>query len=57
MRLDSEELGTKFPKSIQSRYEIWTRMMNVLTDQMYRMFEDVNDTKRSRKETSNSMAV
>ena len=57
MRLDSEELGTKFPKSIQSGYEIWTRMMNVLTDQMYRMFEDVNDIKRSRKETSNSMAV
>ena len=48
MRLDSEELGTKFPKSIQSGYEIWTRMMNVLTDQMYRMFEDVNDIKRGQ---------
>ena len=46
--MDSEELGTKFPKSIQSGYEIWTRMMNVLTDQMYRMFEDVNDIKRSQ---------
>ena len=48
MRLDSEELGTKLPKSIQSGYEIWTRMMNVLTDQMYRMFEDVNDIKRGQ---------
>ena len=56
MRLDSEEMGTKFPKSIQSGYEIWTRMMNVLTDQMYRMFEDVNDIKRGQGE-SNSMAV
>ena len=46
--MDSEELGTKFPKSIQSEYEIWTRMMNVLTDQMYRMFEDVNDIKRGQ---------
>ena len=46
--MDSEELGTKFPKSIQSGYEIWTRMMNVLTDQMYRMFEDVNDIKRGQ---------
>ena len=48
MRLDSEALGTKLPKSIQSGYEIWTRMMNVLTDQMYRMFEDVNDIKRGQ---------
>ena len=43
VRLDLEELGTRFPKSIQSGYEIWTRMTNVLTDQMYRTFEDVND--------------
>ena len=48
--MDSGELGTKFPKSIQSGYEIWTRMMNVLTDQMYRMFEDVNDIKRGQGE-------
>ena len=43
VRLDLEELGTRFPQSIQSGYEIWTHMTNVLTDQMYRTFEDVND--------------
>lgn len=43
VRLDLEELGMRFPKSIQSGYEIWTRMTNVLTDQMYCTFEDVND--------------
>ena len=43
IRLDLEKLGTRFPKSIQSGYEIWTRMTNLLTDQMYRTFEDVND--------------
>ena len=43
IRLDLEELGTRFPKSIQSGYEIWTRMTNLLTDQMYRTFEAVND--------------
>ena len=48
MRLDLEESGTKFPKSIQSGYEIWTRMTNVLTDQMYRMFEDVNDIREGQ---------
>ena len=43
IRLDLEELGTRFPKSIQSGNEIWTRMTNLLTDRMYRTFEDVND--------------
>ena len=45
IRLDLEELGTRFPKSIQSGNEIWTRMTNLLTDRMYRTFEDVNDIK------------
>ena len=38
VRLDLEELGMRFSKSTQSGYEIWTRMTNVLTDQMYRTF-------------------
>lgn len=41
--LDLEEREVSFPKSIQSGYEFWTRMTNLLTDQMYHMFEDVND--------------
>lgn len=43
VRLDLEERGVSFSRSIQNRYEFWGHMNNLLTDQMYRTFEDVND--------------
>ena len=43
VRLDLEDLGVRFLKSIQSGYYFWGRMTDLLTDQMYRTFEDVDD--------------
>lgn len=43
VRLDIQEMGVRFPKSIQSGCHFLSRMTNLLTDQMYRMFDDIND--------------
>lgn len=43
VRLDLEERGVSFSRSIQNGYEFWGHVNNLLTDQKYCTFEDVND--------------
>ena len=43
IRLDLVDREVTFSKSIQNGYEFWGHMANLLIDEMYRTFEDVND--------------